>query len=352
MRRFLWIIGSVLALLIAGATLVAWSWTRTPHGPMDLGPALLLHLAPVNPPTEFTPEARRLANARLASFMPEAVPGVAIRDADFPGPGGPVPLRIYSPESPGPEPLPIVVYLHGGGWWMGDDLAGWDGACSQMAVGIPAVVVSVDYRLAPEHPFPAGVDDSYAALVWTHAHARELGGDPNKLALHGSSAGGNLVGAVTLRARERGGPAARAQVLLVPAMNLAPPESESMRLFGEGYTLSSIHTMVAAYVGEDGDPKDPLISPLRAEDLSGLPPALILTAQFDPLRDDAERYGARLREAGVAAEIKRFDGAVHGFLLSPGARAESTELTIAALRRAFADPNWAPPRKSLPVRLR
>ena len=352
MRRFLWITGSVLALLIAGAALAAWNWTRTPHGPMDLGPALLLNLAPLSPPAAFTPEARRLANARVASFMPETVQGVAIRDRDFPGPAGPVPLRVYTPQSPGPEPLPIVVYIHGGGWWMGDDLEIWDGLCSQLAAEVPAVVVSVDYRLAPEHPFPAGLDDSYAALVWAHAHARELGGDPDKLALHGSSAGGNLVGAVTLRARDEGGPAARAQILVVPAMNMAPPDSESMRLFSEGYGLVGIDRMIAAYLGEAGDPEDPRVSPLRAEDLSGLPPALILTAQFDPLRDDAEAYGARLQAAGVAAEVRRFDGTVHGFLLSPEARAESSELTIATLRKAFADPNWAPPRKPLPVLLR
>jgi len=355
MRRFLLFGLGALVVLALGAALAAWRWTQTPHGRLDVGPALLLNLGPERGPLEFSAEARRAANARIRGLMPEKAEGVAVRDTEFLGPGGPVPLRIYTPATPArdrEEPLPVVVYIHGGGWWMGDDLDIWDGLCAQMAADVPALVVSVDYRLAPEHPFPAAVDDAYAALVWTEAHARELGGDPRKLALHGSSAGGNLVGAVTLRARDEAGPAARLQVLMVPAMNLAPPESESMRNFGQGYGLDGIDAMVDAYVGPGGNRRHPWVSPLLAESVGGLPPALILTAQFDPLRDDAEAYGARLRAAGVDAEVRRFDGAVHGFMLSPDARAEASALTTAALRRAFADPHWAPPREPLPVMLR
>jgi acetyl esterase len=353
MRRFLLIALAALAVLAAGGALTAWRWIQTPHGPLDLGPALALNLAPSGGPLDFGPEARRAANARVASLMPERVAGVAVRDGEFPGPAGPVPLRIYTPESDAaPAPLPVIVFIHGGGWWMGDELAIWDGLCSQMAAEVPALVISVDYRLAPEHRFPAAVDDAYAALLWARANARRLGGDPNKIALHGSSAGGNLVGAVTLRARDEGGPAARLQVLVVPAMSLAPPPSESMRIFGQGYGLEGIDAMTDAYLGPDGDPRHPWVSPLLADDVSRLPPALILTAQFDPLRDDAEAYGARLRAAGVEAEVRRFDGTVHGFLLSPDARAEANALSIAALQRAFDDPDWAPPREPLPVRLR
>ncbi len=365
MRRSLLIALGVLGVLGAGAAITAWRWTHTPHGPLDIGPALLINLAPARDPLDFSPEARRTANARVASLMPGTVEGVAIRDTDFPGPAGRVPLRIYTPEeaqeeteegtpqdAQESEPLPVLVYIHGGGWWMGDDLAIWDGMCSRLAAEVPAVVVSVDYRLAPEHRFPAAVDDAYAALLWARTHARRLGGDPHKLALHGSSAGGNLVGAVTLRARDEGGPATRLQVLMVPAMSLAPQESESMRLFGAGFGLEGIDAMIEAYLGPGGDPTHPWVSPLLAEKLDGLPPALILTAQFDPLRDDAEAYGARLRAAGVEAEVRRFDGAVHGFLFSPDDRDAAHALTVASLQRAFADPHWAPPREPLPVMLR
>ena len=367
MRRILLIALGVLGVLLAGAAITAWRWTQTPHGPLDLGPALLVNLAPARGPTDFSPEARRTANALVGSLTPGTVEGVAIRDTDFPGPAGPGPLRIYTPEeaqeeteedapqgAQESEPLPVLVYIHGGGWWMGDDLAIWDGNCSRLAADVPAVVVSVDYRLAPEHRFPAAVDDAYAALLWARANARRLGGDPQKLALHGTSAGGNLVGAVTLRARDESGPATRLQVLMVPAMSLAPEKSESMRLFGEGFTLSSaeIGAMTEAYLGPDGDPTHPWVSPLLAKRLDGLPPALILTAQFDPLRDDAETYGARLRAAGVGAEVRRFDGALHGFLFSPDDRDDAHALSVASLQRAFADPHWAPPREPLPVKLR
>ena len=324
---------------------------------MDLGPALMLNLAPMPAVSDFSPERRRAVNAQLHSMMPPAGDGVAIRDAEYPGPTGPMPLRIYAPEEVAPKadeagPLPIVVFIHGGGWWAGDDLPIWDGQCAQLARSVPALVVSVGYRMAPENPFPAALDDSYAALTWIHAHARELGGDPHKLALHGTSAGGNLVAAVTLRARDQAGPAARLQVLAVPATRLAPPASASMRLFSQGFGLYGLDAMISAYMGQGGDPRQPWASPLLAPDHTGLPPALILTAQFDPLRDDGEAYGERLRAAGVPAQVRRFDGAVHGFRLSPGARQEAAALTTAALQRSFADVNWAPPHQPLPVLLR
>ena len=357
MRRFLLIVLALLVVLAAGASLTAWRWTQTAHGPMDLGPAVMLRLSPLPASGDFSPERRRTVNASVREMMPTAGPGVTIRDAEYPGPAGPLPLRIYAPDGAtqnidAEAPLPIVVFIHGGGWWMGDDLEIWDGQCAKMARSVPALVVSVGYRMAPENPFPAALDDSYAALSWIHAHARELGGDPRRIALHGASAGGNLVAAMTLRARDEGGPAARFQVLMVPATNLAPPPSPSMRLFSEGFGLDGIEAMVQAYMGENGDPRHPLASPLLAPDHSRLPPALILTAEFDPLRDDGEAYGARLRAAGVPAEVQRFDGTIHGFMLSPDAQEEAAALTTTALQRAFADAHWAPPSQPLPVLLR
>ena len=357
MRRFLLAGLGVLALLAIGAALTAWRWTQTAHGTMDLGPALMLRLFPMETSHDFSAERRQEMNAQIRSLMPEAGPGVTVRDAEYPGPAGPQPLRIYAPEEDAedpaaPAPLPMVVFIHGGGWWMGDDLANWDGQCAELARSVPARVISVGYRMAPEHPFPAALDDSYAALTWIHRHARELGGDPRKMALQGARAGGNLGAAVALRARDEGGPAVRFQVLTVPATRLAGPPSSSMRLFAQGFGLDGIDAMVAAYLGENGDPENPWASPLLAPDHRRLPPALILTAQFDPLRDDGEAYGARLRAAGVPAEVRRFDGTIHGFLFSPDAREEATALTVAALQQAFADPHWAPPYEPLPVLLR
>jgi acetyl esterase len=319
-----------LALVAAG---LAYRWTHTPYGRMDLGAALVVHSMPGGQ-ADFTPEARRSANEWTRRFFADADPAVEIRSLTFPGPADEQPLRLYTP--PGDGPFPVVAWIHGGGFWMGDDLPMWDGTCSRLAKAADALVVSIGYRVAPEHPFPAAVEDSFAGLRFVAEHAGEWSGDPSRLAVMGGSAGGNLAAVVAQRARDEGGPRLVYQVLVVPALVADGGATDSRRDFARGYGLDGVADMVAAYLPNSADRTRAWASPLLAERFDGLPPALILTAEFDPLRDEGERYGERLRDAGVVVTMQRYAGAIHGFLGSRDDSAASEALTAAKLREAFA----------------
>jgi acetyl esterase len=265
--------------------------------------------------------------------MPEPEPSVAVRDESYATPGGTQPLRLYTPSGDGP--FPIVVWIHGGGFFMGGDLPIWDGACGQLARDAGALVVSVGYRLAPEHPFPAAVEDSFAALRHVAAKAAEWRGDPARIAVMGGSAGGNLAAVVAQRARDEGGPPLVFQVLIVPATYAAGEPTESRKAFERGYGLDGIDAMVANYIPDETQRANPWASPLLASSFADLPPALVLTAQFDPLRDEGEAYAEKLRAAGVPVTVQRYDGAIHGFLGSPDDSAASHALSVEKLRQAF-----------------
>ncbi len=325
------LVAVVLAGLLVLAGVTAWRWTHTPHGRMDLGAALVVHSMPSG--GELGPETRAMANGWTARFMGDAEPEVAIRDLTFAGPAGELPLRLYTP--PGAGPFPVVAWIHGGGFWMGDDLPMWDGTCSRLARDAGALVASLGYRLAPEHPFPAAVEDSFAGLRFVAAHAGEWNGDAARLAVMGGSAGGNLAAVVAQRARDEGGPPLVFQVLIVPAVSAEDGASASRRDFAVGYGLDGIAQMVEAYLPEPADRTKPWASPLLARDFSRLPPALILTAEFDPLRDEGEAYGEKLHAAGVPVVVRRFDGAIHGFLGSDDDSAASEALVVSTLREAF-----------------
>jgi acetyl esterase len=255
-----------------------------------------------------------------------------VEDRRIPGPAGEIPVRIYTPE--GEAPLPVVVFFHGGGWVIGS-LDTHDGLCRALARAVPAIVVAVDYRLAPENPFPAGLDDSYAALGWVAENSASFGGDPARLAVAGDSAGGNLSAAVTLLSRDRGGPAIAHQLLIYPATNLRG-DTVSMRENAEGYflTRSLMAWFGSQYVTHEQTAL-PHASPLLAPDLAGLPPATVITAEFDPLRDEGEAYAARLRESGVAVDGVRYDGMIHGFITMPIFRqaGEAIALAVTGLGR-------------------
>lgn len=252
-----------------------------------------------------------------------------VEDRTMDGPGGTIRLRVYRPTGEGP--VPIVTFFHGGGWVIGD-IDTHDGSCRILSRRTGAVVVSVDYRLAPEHRFPAALDDCEAAVAWVAAHAGELGADPRRLGVAGDSAGGNLAAAVTQRARRRGGPAIAAQALVYPAVDFTTVRP-SLVANGEGYLLTAgaIAWFAAQYLG-DHDPADPEASPLLA-DLAGLPPAVVATAEFDPLRDEGRAYAEALGRAGVPVRRLDFPGLVHGFMglgaLSP-ASARATDEVWAA----------------------
>jgi acetyl esterase len=266
------------------------------------------------------------------------VPEVAsVTEHSVPGPVGAIPLRVYAPSAG--RALPGIVYFHGGGFVIGS-LDSHDGTCRALANASGCSVVSVDYRLAPEHRFPAAPEDCYAALRFVAERGAELGIDPRRLALAGDSAGGNLAAVTALLARERRGPDLRFQLLIYPVADHRF-DTASYRDNAEGYFLTA--AMMRWFWGhylerpEQGD--DPLASPLRAKDLAGLPPAQVITAEYDPLRDEGEAYAARLREAGVATELLRYPGQIHGFFslydaLDDGRAA--VERAGAALRAALA----------------
>jgi acetyl esterase len=227
------------------------------------------------------------------------------------GPHGQIPVRVYRPS---PDAgLPVVVYFHGGGFVSGG-IEPWDRLCRRIAKASNAVVVSVDYRLAPEFRFPVPLDDCHAALVWAVAHAAEISADGTRVAVAGDSAGGNLAAAVTLRARVEG-PPIRAQVLVYPVIDPAC-DTPSMDENGEGYllTASGMREMWAWYLGPDGDPNDPFAAVTRAPDYSDLPPALVITAEYDPLRDEGEVYARHLDGFDVDTKLIRYDGMLHGFI--------------------------------------
>lgn len=246
--------------------------------------------------------------------------------------------RVYTPEG-GDGPFPGVVYFHGGGWVIGD-LETHDHLCRAMAKGSGAVVVSVDYRLAPEVRFPAAAEDCYAATRWVAAHGAELRIDPARLAVAGDSAGGNLAAVVAQMARDRGEPRLVFQLLLCPVTDYGF-DTASYRENADGYLLTK-NAMAWFWHHYLSDPavegRDPRASPMRAESLAGLPPAHVVTAEYDPLRDDGEAYAARLREAGVPVTHQRYDGQIHNFfamghVLERGAAA--CDELCAVLRRAL-----------------
>jgi acetyl esterase len=263
-----------------------------------------------------------VADAR-AQFSARNVPGMRadevakIENRDMQGPGGSLGLRVYTPKGDGP--FPLMVYFHGSGFVV-CSLDTHDFMCRNLCAGTGCVVVSVDYRLAPEHKFPAAVDDCLAATLWAQANASALRADPGRVLLAGDSAGGNLAAVTALRIRDEGGPKLLAQLLIYPVTDHWTAGAVSMEENAEGYGLGKAGMIWFwnHYLSDASEAAHPHVSPLRANDLSRLPPALVLTAQYDPLRDEGEAYAEKLRAAGVEVSMKRWDGMNHGFFNLPG----------------------------------
>lgn len=249
---------------------------------------------------------------------------------------GNIPARVYTPAGPGPKP--VLLYFHGGGWVLGG-LDTVDAPCRRLANAAGCVVVSVDYRLAPEHKFPIPAEDCYTATRHVAENAAAFGADRDRIAVGGDSAGGNLAAAVTMMARDRGGPRLSFQLLIYPATDFAF-DTPSYRAYAEGFGLTrkAARWYWSQYLPRPEDAANPLASPLRAQDLRNLPPARVITAEYDPLRDEGEAYAARLRAAGVRAEVRRFDGQIHGFFSMCGIMDQgkaAIDDAAAALREAW-----------------
>ncbi len=262
-------------------------------------------------------EARgaRTEGMKMLGGEPDALERV--ENLSVPGPGGDVPVRVYAKEHGGLRPA--LVYFHGGGFVFGD-LDTHDAVCRALAKESGAVVISVDYRLAPEHKFPAAVEDSYAVTLWVAANAGRLGIDAARIGVGGDSAGGNLATVVTMRCRDAGGPALASQLLIYPVTDVSSFETGSHRELSDGYflTRAAMEWFTNHYLGSADLARHPEASPLLAPDLSGLPPALVITAEFDPLRDEGEAYAKRLQQAGVPVTVTRYPGMIHGFVSMRG----------------------------------
>jgi len=257
-------------------------------------------------------QARLQAIERSRAGKLPTLPVAAVADRTIPGPASELPIRIYTPHGVGP--FPLLVFFRGSGFVV-CNLDTHDGTARNLCSAATCVVVSVDYRLAPENKFPAGLGDCYAATKWSAAHARELNGDASHIALAGDSAGGNLVAVTALRVRDQGGPVLCGQLMIYPVTDYYSPGHPSYIDNAEGYglTAAGMKWFWNHYLNNAVEANNPYASPLRADNLRGLPPALVITAEYDVLRDEGEAYARRLTEAGVPTKLTRYDGMHHGF---------------------------------------
>lgn len=310
---------------------------------MSLDPILkgLLDQMSANPMPkiwEIPPVAgREMYKGMSAMLDPQNVPIGKIDDRKIPGPGGDIAIRIYTPVGGGAAALPAVVFFHGGGFVIGD-LNTHDALCRQIANEAKARVVAVDYRLAPEHKFPAAADDCFAALKWVAAQASTIGVDANRIAVCGDSAGGNLAAVVCQLAQKAGGPRIVYQVLMYPT-TIAHAKTGSMSMFEKGYFLEreAMDWFFDSYVPKGHDLKDPKLAPFFG-DVKGLPPAYVITAGFDPLKDEGKQYADKMAAAGVSVAYKDYPAMVHGFFNMSGIvpQAKDAIMDVAAkLKGAF-----------------
>ena len=278
--------------------------------PLDPQIAALLAAKP-QPPRHALPIAELRANI-IAQLPPKLPPVASVEDRTIPSAEGNVRVRIYRPDG---KAVGCLVFFHGGGFVMGG-LDTHDQICRELCVGAQSVIVATDYRLAPEHPFPCALSDCEAVLRWVAAHTDELNVDPGKIMVGGDSAGGNLAAVLAIRMRDSGGPHLHGQVLLYPVTDAPMPFKPSYIENGVGYSLTrdDMLRFWRDYVGAGTAENDPETCPLRAESLSGLPAALVITAEFDPLRDEGRDYAKRLMDAGVPTTLTQYDGAIHGFV--------------------------------------
>ncbi|MDT8860597.1 alpha/beta hydrolase [Alkalihalobacillus sp. MEB130] len=307
----IWMMVASLGFIVSSLCVILFVhyWAHTEAGKVPPKTAVLLHAVHHNLVTPDMKVPNFLSNSGVPRFTNELI-DIPVSD------GSTVEGKMYRPIADGPHP--IILYYHGGAFMEGyGSIHTHDNIVRALASRTNSIVIAVGYRVAPQHPFPAAIEDSYDALVWAHHYAEELGGDPTKIAVVGDSAGGNIATVVSLMARDRNGPPITAQALLYPLTTFQDIEFDSRMTYDSGYYLLSRSVMLRArdtYTPDESMWIHAYTSPLEAEDLYGLPPALVITAEFDPLRDEGEAYAKRLSEHGVPVETIRYNGVMHGFI--------------------------------------
>lgn len=317
MKRKSNIIGFVIfALMIIGFVSIK-NMTETKNGTINMYTAVNLQLDKIlNPKStneQSIAEIRARLNKESTKSSKPPIPFSNIKNITIDINYEKIPVRIYTPEDNGM--FPIIIYSHGGSWIAGN-LDTHDNVCRKLSRNTKAIVISVDYRLAPENPFPAALDDVYNVLQWANKNAKNINGDEKHIAIAGDSAGGNLSAATCLMARDKNGPKVTCQVLIYPSTNIYELNTQSWSDFSNDFNISKdeMEKYISLYVPQKEDRKNPYVSPLLSEKFNQLPDALVITAEIDPLRDEGEAYYNKLNEAGIKSEIARFNGVTHGFI--------------------------------------
>jgi acetyl esterase len=316
-KRGPWVFAGIVLILIIAGFLGIQSLTNTGYGRLNTKVAIMLkfrrYFAPASIKGDKINQIRDATNLGLTIWSSKPIPFTDIKNITISTPSAQIPVRIYTPKSG--SNFPIVIFSHGGAW-VGGSLDTHETVCRKISKYTNAIVVSVGYRLAPENPFPAGLNDVYEVLDWAYRNADTINGNSNEIAVVGDSAGGNFSTVVSMMSRDKGGPRITCQVLVYPSTNIFELNSMSWSYFANGLNISreEMENYISLYIPKKEDRKNPYASPLFSKDLNGLPPALVITAELDPLRDEGEAYAKKLKDAGIDVVNTRYKGVTHGFI--------------------------------------
>lgn len=317
MKRNIKIISAIIFILIITGFFVIKNLTKTSDGKLNMYVAVNLQLNKILNPKSIKGksinEVRGYLNVQTTKWSNKPIPFSNIKNITIEINSKKIPVRIYTPEHSGK--LPIVIYSHGG-FWIGGNIDTHDSVCRKLSQNTKAIVISVDYHLAPENPFPTALNDVYNTLQWTYRNAGSINGDEKHIAIAGDSAGGNLSAAVSLMSRDKNGPRIACQVLIYPSTNIFELNSKSWSYFANKFNVSKedMESYTSLYVPRKEDRKSPYASPILAKDFKKLPDTLVITAEIDPLRDEGEAYAKKLKESGIQVDVTRYKGVPHGFI--------------------------------------
>lgn len=317
-EKYFWTYLIVVFIIVLSCFIIAKSLTTTTHGKADTLFGVITKISEYFNPSSLKEKSvyeirKVLHNQTTRWSSSNIIKSVNVKNMDIQTAFNQIPVRLYSPRNG--SSLPLIIYSHGGSWISGS-IDDYDNICKKLSKYTNAIVISVNYRLAPEDPFPAGLNDVYNVLQWSYNNAESINGDPTRICVAGDSAGGNLSAAVSQMSRDEGGPKITSQVLIYPSTNIYELNTKSWEYFSMTFNLKKVdfEKFISLYVPKLEDRKSSYTSPLLSKDLKGLPNALIITAELDPLRDEGEAYGEKLKESGVAVIYSRYRGVSHGFV--------------------------------------